>query len=340
MITFSAPSRRSLNVSIATSKLVQRERVGVEFVDPDPSVGNQGHRSPHATGGCSHTHEFLLVQHEILERQKNVLDRDTHRRTPPTLVEHGESPPVRVGNTGAVEGNIRPDPVGQSFDRLDRIARDVVDGLESEFGRLRETLAAADDDHPACAEGSAQHQPASSPTGPGPSTTTVSPELMFPRSAVWSAMAAGIEQSTLLETQLVWKMEHRLDAVNDVLGERALPVVAVLPVHVGVAVVLTNVVAALDALLAEAARVVGCSRHTVADRKAEGVSTVAEFAHHPGPLVAGDERVRRRPEARVVTPQEMGIGSADRDGIHPTQNLLLVQASASEPLRWRTRSEQ
>ena len=133
-----------------------------------------------------------------------------------------------------------------------------------------------------------------------------------------------VDDRALVEGQAVGQREDRLHArAPTYVGVGALDAVAVLLVEARPAVVLAQVVAALDALLADAAGVVGGAGHAVArpvqpKRSAPGPRS-DDLA---GPLVARDEREGRRPEARVVAPDEVGVGAADRHRPHPARTSL------------------
>ncbi len=92
--------------------------VGVELVHPNATVRHQRHRSAHTASRGTHANQLLLVEHQLLERQRHVLDRDTHRGTTPALVQHGERPTVRIGYTGAVERHVGADVFGHHADKL------------------------------------------------------------------------------------------------------------------------------------------------------------------------------------------------------------------------------
>ena len=130
-----------------------------------------------------------------------------------------------------------------------------------------------------------------------------------------------VDDGADLEAHGVGQREDALHAVHDVLGVGALVVVAVLAVEVHDAVVLAEVVAALDALLADAAGVVTRAGHAVADLPAGLLGTGAELDDLAGPFVARDDGEGRRPEARVVAGDEVRVGAADGHRAHPAEHL-------------------
>ena len=147
---------------------------------------------------------------------------------------------------------------------------------------------------------------------PGAGDATVSPALMLPRRATCSAMLAGSMTAPSSKETESGSRKIVLHVVHDVGGVAALDVVPVLGVQAGLAVVLAEVVLALDALLADAAGVVAGARDAVADLPAEGLRAGAERHDLAGPLVAGREREGRGPEAGVVAVDQVGVGAADR----------------------------
>ena len=164
--------------------------------------------------------------------------------------------------------------------------------------------------------------PPSRPIAPAPVMATVSPGVMLPRLATWRAMDAGSMTAPWANDRPVGQREDALDAVDRVRGVDALDAVAVLLVEAGLAVVLAQVVAALDALLADAAGVVRGAGHAVADLPAEALGARAQGGDLARPLVPRDERERGRPEARVVAPDEVGVGAADGDRADPGEDLV------------------
>src|ERR1039458_2518259 len=132
----------------------------------------------------------------------------------------------------------------------------------------------------------------------------------------------GIYHRSLGVREAVGQVEDRLHTVDHVGRVRPRDVVAVLLVEAQDAVVLAEVVVTLDALLADAAGVVRGAGHTVADLPAVGRGSRPHGHDVAGPLVAGYEGEGWRPEARVVTADQMGVGATDRNRPHPGQDLV------------------
>ena len=204
-------------------------------------------------------------------------------------------------------------------------------------GRLLQPRAAADDDHAAGAERARElgHQQAHH----------ARPD---DHDGVARRMAAAldrvqrdrrrVEHRGLLVGQLVGHREDALDRVHDVVGVRAVDVVAVLLVHAQVAEPLAEVVPALDALAAEPAGGVRRARDARADLPAEVGRARPELDHVAAPLVARDQRPLLGPEARVVALDDVRVGAADRDRAHLAEHLVAAGRRAARRPPRRTRS--
>ena len=114
---------------------------------------------------------------------------------------------------------------------------------------------------------------------------------------------------------------------------RASGVVPVLPVAARlVAVVLTQVVAPAYTVPAVAAAGVAGAGHTVADAPTERVTTHAQSHDCAGPLVPGCKGVAPRPKSLVVAIDNVRIGTANVDRVHPAQQLHPTRSSDLDAL--------
>ena len=86
------------------------------------------------------------------------------------------------------------------------------------------------------------------------------------------------------------------------------------------AVVLTKIVAALQAVAAIAAALVGLAGDTVAGLVVE--HALADLDDFAGPFVAGDKGVRRRPDAGQPAMDDLGIAAADGHAADLAQHLV------------------
>src|SRR5205814_558585 len=92
--------------------------------------------------------------------------------------------------------------------------------------------------------------------------------------------------------------------------------------------VLADVVTALDAARADAARVVGDAGHARADLPAERGRALPQLDDLAAPLVPRDQRPLLGPEARIVALDDVRVGAADRHRAHLAQQLEPARARA------------
>ena len=146
------------------------------------------------------------------------------------------------------------------------------------------------------------------------------PDVAAPRHV--QGDAGRVREGAHVEAHVIGQPEDGLDVVHGVGGVDPLRVVSVLGVEIRLAVVLTQVVLALDALLADAAGAVTRARDPVTDPPTEGARALTEGDDVTRPFVARGEGELGRPEPGVVTVDQMGVRAADRDGADSGQDLV------------------
>ena len=191
-------------------------------------------------------------------------------RAATAAAEHLERPLDRLGDAGALEGDVGAQPAGHRPDGPDRVAGGGVDGLEAQRRRLGQALSAADHDdppRPPDAGGVAGQQ--ADRAGAGDDHRVAGGDV----AAVGDVEGdrGRVDERAVLEREGIGQREDRLDALDDVRRVGTLDAVAVLLVEPGPAVVLAQVVATLDALATDAAGVVAGAGDPVADLPAEAL---------------------------------------------------------------------
>ena len=208
--------------------------------------------------------ELELVEDQALHRDLDADGGDAHGGAAAAPAEHAQRPLDRLGDACALERDVRArsPPV---------IARTAPTGSPAAVSTVSKPMAAAlarrwprptTMTRPAPRMRAASAREQADRPGPGDGD----------RVARRDPAAVGdverdrgrVDDGALVEGQAVGQREDRLDALDDVRRVGALDVVAVLLVEARLAVVLAQVVAALDALLADAAGVVAGARHAVA----------------------------------------------------------------------------
>ena len=242
-------------------------------------------------------------------------------RAPAAAAEHLERRLDHLRDARTLERDINAEPARHRPDRPDGVAGRGVDGLEAHGCRLGQPVAAPNDDDPSRTPDprrvtAEEADRAGAGDGHGVARGDVA--------AVGDVQGDGrrIDQRPVLEREALRQREDRLDALHDVGGVGALDAVAVLAVQPLAPVVLAQVVAPFHALATHAAGVVAGARHAVADLPAEALGPGAQGRDLARPLVPRDERERGRPEARVVAPDEVGVGAADGHRADPREDLV------------------
>jgi len=92
-----------------------------------------------------------------------------------------------------------------------------------------------------------------------------------------------------------------------------------------VAVVQAQVVAALQTVAAVAAAAMRNRADAIARLPSETLRARAALDNHGGPFVAGDERKRRRPEARIIAVDDVRIRPADERRVHLAHHIVRFQ---------------
>src|SRR5690242_7099648 len=87
-----------------------------------------------------------------------------------------------------------------------------------------------------------------------------------------------------------------------------------------VTVVFAQVVAARQAVAAFAATLMRFAGDGIARFEVE--NAFAHLDYFTGPLVPGNERIRRGPDAGESAADDLGIAAADGDATNPTQDLM------------------
>ena len=239
----------------------------------------------------------------------------------PPLRSGRQRPPQRGRRAGSLEDDVGAAAAGQAPDSLDRVDRVAVDTHEAHGSSAFCSRSPRPTTMTRPAPRARAASPPSRPTGPAPMTTTSSPgcDPATPRAV--QRDRGRVDDGALLPADRLGQREDALDAVDDVLGVGALVVVTVLAMEVHHAVVLAQVVAALDALLADAAGIVAGTGHAVADGPAGLLGAGTQLDDLAGPLVAGDDGEGRRPEAGVVAGDEVRVGTADRHRLDAAEDL-------------------